>query len=111
MIVPGEIAGVQLSHLLIHPRVSDFIASAIGDGDFEFAELDVSHFPHFVGKSLRELNLTNAARVIVIAVVDERRKFEFSPPADRALSADQTLIVVGPEGAQQRLDAIDRTQQ
>jgi len=103
VIVPGELAGLQMSHLLLKPHVSEFLFAAVGEGEFDFGELAVGEQPAFIGKSLQQLDLTNRAGVIVIAVIDGQGNQEFSPAPDRTLNAEDTLIMVCREGGTERL--------
>lgn len=107
VIVPGEMAGVQLSHQILMPRVSEFVSGAIGDGEYEFAEVEVGGHPGLVGRSLGELDLPNRAEVLVISVHEASGAQVFSPPNERRIAADDVLIVVGREGILDRLRAAE----
>jgi voltage-gated potassium channel len=94
VIVPGELAGLQLSHHLLKPQVSDFIAAAAGEGEFEFSEIIAAGHAGLVGRSLRELNLPGRAGAIVIAVVDEAGLQTFNPGPDHVVQQSDILLVV-----------------
>jgi hypothetical protein len=73
--------------------VSEFIAAAIGEGEFELAEIGVRDHPELVGKSLDELESVRAAEAIVISIHDEggaiassRRAIIDCVPATRSYS-------------------------
>jgi voltage-gated potassium channel len=106
VIVPSEIAGLQLSHLILRPRVSEFIASAVGEGEYEFAEIAVADLPVLAGKSLRQLDLPRRHGAIVISIIDGEGRHTFNPSADRAIEPDDMLIVVCQEGGLSRIEAI-----
>ncbi|UCD76311.1 MAG: TrkA family potassium uptake protein [Phycisphaerales bacterium] len=107
VIVPSEIAGAQLSHLILKPRVSEFIASATGEGEYEFVELEVASFPSVAGKTLRQLDLPRKTGAIVISIIDGEGKHSFSPPADRTIEPTDTLIIVCQEGGVDRIEGLE----
>lgn len=103
VIVPGELAALQLSHLLLKPMVSEFVAAAFGEGEYDFAEIAVSDYPALAGKTLGELRLPDRAEAVVISVVDEAGKQTFNPGVDRRLDTGDTLLVVCLEHGLERL--------
>ncbi len=103
VIVPGETAGQQLSQLILNPRMTEFMTEAISGGEYDFAEIEVCRHSSLQNKALRDLNLPKRAQVIVISVINAEGEQEFSPAADRVLTADDTLLVVCKEGSQARL--------
>lgn len=106
IIVPGEIAGLQLSHLILKPRVSEFITAATGEGEYDFVEIDVVDYPFLQGKTLRELNLPVRVQVIVIAIIDEDGNEQFNPSADRVLEPSDILIAVTHETGLKQLSEL-----
>lgn len=94
VIVPRVTAGTQLSHLILKPRMSEFMASTVSEEEFDFGEIDVIDYPGMVGKTLRELNLPTIGRTIIISIVNAEGEQEFSPRADRVLAEEDTLLVV-----------------
>ncbi|MFG0330456.1 MAG: potassium channel family protein [Phycisphaerales bacterium] len=107
VIVPGELAAQQLSHLMLKPIVSEFIAAATGEGAFDFAELEVKDHPRFQGRTLRELDLPGRAEAIIISIVGEGGKQRFNPGADERLEAGDTLILVCREGGLERIAQLE----
>jgi voltage-gated potassium channel len=107
VLVPSESAGREVANLILQPKVSEFIAAAVGEGDFEFIELDVRTYPKMRGKNLRELNLPRTVGAIVIAILHDDGKQEFNPSADRMLDVGDTLIVVCQEGGALRMAALE----
>jgi len=98
VIIPGRLAGMQLSHLVLKPRVSDFITAAIGEGEYDFGEVEVREHAFLEGRSLRELDLPRRHGILVIAIVDADRRETFNPPADTRLANGDVLLVVSREG-------------
>ncbi len=102
-IVPGELAAQKLSHIMLKPMISEFIAAATGDGDFDFAQVQVSDHPHLAGKSLADLNLPKTAETIVISIITGEGDQEFNPRAQRQLDKGDTLLVVCREDGLKRI--------
>lgn len=105
VIVPGVSAGTQLSQLILKPRMSEFMAAAVAEGEYDFAEIDVATYPGMVGKMLRDLNLPKRAATIVISIVNADGEQEFSPGADRVLQEEDTLLVVYSGAAREKLES------
>ncbi len=106
VIVPGELVGMQMSHLLLKPKVSEFIAAAVGEGEYDFAEISVGLQKSLRGKTLGELRLPERVGALVISVIDNAGQQTFNPPEDRVLTEDDTLLVVCREGAIDALAAL-----
>jgi hypothetical protein len=96
--VPGEIAGLQVLHLVRTPRVSECIAAAIGEDEFDFAEIERRDHPHLAGKRVGELDLLRTTDPIVISVLDASGHQRLEPEPDGVLGPDETLIIVCREG-------------
>lgn len=108
VIVPGELAASQLSQLMLRPKATEFIASAIGDGGYEFVEVPVGGYPGLVGRSIGGLDFPATAGALVVSVVSGDGSQSFNPPADRILEASDTLIVVCEVGSLRRIEALGR---
>jgi voltage-gated potassium channel len=106
VIAPSELAAHQLSHLMLKPLVSEFVAAATGEGEFDFAEMEVSNHPQLQDKSLGDLDLPGRAEAIVISVVTESGQHEFNPRSDRVLKSGDTLVLVCREGGLPRIEAL-----
>ncbi|MCK4871883.1 MAG: potassium channel protein [Phycisphaerales bacterium] len=106
--VPGRIAAMQMSHMLLKPAVTDFIIDAMRGTEFEMRQLAAADFPWMVGKTLVELNLPREHQIIVIARYHapeggQRAAYTFNPSPDVRLSEDDTLVVVCQPEAYERL--------
>ncbi len=108
--VPGRIAALQMSHMLLKPAVTDFIIDAMRGSEFDMRQLAVKDFPWMAGKSLIDLNLPRAHQVIVVALYKHgerggRGTHQFNPSPHEQLNADDTLVVVCEPAAYKRLQA------
>jgi voltage-gated potassium channel len=106
VIAPSDIAAHQLSHLMLKPLVSEFVAAATGEGEFDFAEIEVTQHPQLKDKTLGDLDLSGRAEAIVISVVTEHGQHEFNPRPDRVLKSGDTLVLVCREGGLEQIEAL-----
>lgn len=108
VIVPGELAALQLSHLMLRPKATEFVASAIGGGEYEFLEVPVVEHPGLVGKTLHDLDFPGSADALVVSVVTAEGKQSFNPPGKRVLGEGDTLVVVCKVGGLARIETMGR---
>jgi voltage-gated potassium channel len=106
VITPSDLAAHQLCHLMLKPLVSEFVAAATGEGEYDFAEVEVSQHPHLRERTLGDLDLPGRAEAIVISVVTEGGQHVFNPRAERVLKAGDTLVLVCREGGLQQIEAL-----
>ncbi|MDG1894590.1 MAG: TrkA family potassium uptake protein [Fuerstiella sp.] len=95
VIQPEQNAGEMVARRLAHPRIHDYVK--LGDG---FTIVELLAPSHFVGKTLKELNLRSTYRVNLIAI----RRTTDTPDAEDQPVADQIISVPGPDD---RIDASD----
>jgi voltage-gated potassium channel len=105
-IAPSDLAAHQLSHLMLKPLVSEFVAAATGEGEFDFAEMEVAEHPQLQNKKLGDLDLAGRAEAIVISVVTESGQHEFNPRPQRVLKSGDTLVLVCREGGLEQIAAL-----
>ncbi len=90
VIFPERYAAEQLAAKLAVPGLIDYLP--LGHNVI-LKELTVERW---TGKTLRELNLTNAFGLQVVAVrIEGEKQFEFVPRADRPLQRGDILAVIG----------------
>ncbi|MHC4129919.1 MAG: potassium channel family protein [Planctomycetota bacterium] len=106
VIAPSDLAAHQLSHLMLKPLVSEFVAAATGEGEYDFAEMEVAQHPRLQEKALGDLDLPGRAEAIVISVVTESGQHEFNPRSERVLKAGDTLVLVCREGGLKQIEAL-----
>lgn len=107
--VPNQIAAYQLADLAVRPEIGSFISSALGGDEFELLELSAADHSWMCNKTIRDLNLTRRADVIVFSLVREGEDAgrHFNPSPDMVVGAGDTLLVVARGGARDRLSNLD----
>ena len=94
VVSPYTMAGHRLAELAVRPRVVDFIDAALSHGELAFSmeEVEVVHGNAIDGTTVGALRDSG---VFVLAIVTGERSYEANPPADRTLTAGETLVVSG----------------
>jgi trk system potassium uptake protein TrkA len=99
ILFPEKDLAVTLARRIENPNMLEYLPSMHDYGIFE-----VANPSRIVGKSLRELDLTNRYGIQVIAVRDDlKRSIAFIPKAEYAIRSNDVLIILGPQGAMERL--------
>lgn len=95
ILFPEKDLAYSLARRIENPNMLEYLPSIEGYGIFE-----VTNMAPYIGKTLRELNLTNQYGVQVIAIRDkDKRRLSFIPKADYAVEHDDVLVLLGPNQA------------
>jgi voltage-gated potassium channel len=94
VVSPYTMAGRRAAELAIRPRVADFIDAALSHGNLSFSleEVEVVTGSPLLGVTVGELR---ADGVVTLAILQPGGAYEANPPAERALSAGESLITSG----------------
>jgi voltage-gated potassium channel len=94
VVSPYTMAGQRMAELAIRPRVADFIDAALSHGELRFSmeELEVAAGGPLDGRQVGELHNDG---IFTLAIVHGESDYEPNPPADRRLSAGESLVVSG----------------
>nr|WP_319495054.1 TrkA family potassium uptake protein [uncultured Desulfobacter sp.] len=93
IIFPEKDTALSMARKLDNPSLIDYLPFMEGYG---IIELTVPE--KFVGKSLKQINLTNKYGVQVVAIKGQDADHtRFSPKADHILNQEDILILLGPE--------------
>jgi voltage-gated potassium channel len=112
--VPGRIAALQMSHMILKPAVTDFIIDAMRGTEFELRQISVGDYPWMAGKTLIDLALPRQYEIIVVAQYhptdgDGRPTYQFNPAPDIRMTEDDRLVVVCRPEAYERFEEANRT--
>jgi len=90
VIIPEQIAAAQLANRLAIPGFIDYLPF---DQEVVLQEITINEW---VGKTLREVNLTNRFNTQVIAIKKaHENKFRYIPRADDIMKSGDILVVIG----------------
>ncbi len=94
VVSPYTRAGRQIAELAIRPRVADFIDAALSHGELAFSmeEVEVAPGGPLDGRTVGELRREG---IFTLAVVAGPKSYEANPPAERRLTAGESLVVSG----------------
>ena len=103
-VVSPHVSGATLiCNMLTRPNVTDFFQVAAKGVDLEVDEVVVGEESPVCDKSLRELELRQAAGVMVVAVKRSDGNTIYNPGPDEVIRCQDTLILIGPAGASAKL--------
>ena len=93
ILFPEKDTALSVARKLDNPSLIDYLPFMDGYGIIELVVPE-----KFVGKSLKQINLTNRYGVQIIAIKNQDAEHtRFSPKADDVLSQEDILILLGPE--------------
>ncbi len=94
VVSPYTMAGRQVAALAVRPRVVDFIDAALSHGELRFSigEVEVAPGGGLVGQTIGALRDEG---IFTLAIVRGDADYDANPPADRVLTAGESLVVSG----------------
>jgi trk system potassium uptake protein len=99
ILFPEKDLAVTLARRIESPNMLEYLPSMHDYGIFEVAKPE-----KVIGKTLRELDLTNRYGIQVIAVRDDiKHRITFIPKAEYAIRGNDVLILLGPQGVMDKL--------
>jgi trk system potassium uptake protein TrkA len=101
VIYPEKDMAARTAHRLSFPNVIEYLPLPSGIGIQEIRPPE-----KFIGKSLRELDLTNRYRIQVLAVKPPGQEpMSFVPKADQVIGAGDSLVIMGPANRMNELSS------
>ncbi len=104
VISPQAIGAERIANIITRPHVVDFVEVAAKGVDLELDEFVVGKDSPMANKSLRDADIRRAADVMVVAIKRADGTTQFSPGADVVIQPQDTLIMIGPSGASNKLE-------
>jgi len=98
VVSPYFIGGLRMASELVRPTTTQFLDTMLRAeaGTIRISEIPVGRDSAFIGKSLKELDLSRKHNLLVLAVIEgDRKGFRYNPSADHVLADGQTLVVMG----------------
>lgn len=108
VISPYNFVGRRIAHILLQPRVIDFIETAFGSErmDIQIEEVEVPTASPLAGKSLAAANIGQNTGVLVLALRHGDGALTFNPPAATVIQPGDCLIAIGAIDHLKKLDAL-----
>ena len=104
VVAPTIIGSQSMARALLKPAIADFMDSIVAETlDLVFEEIAVPEHSRYVGKKLKETNLSRELSLIVIAIRRKSGELFFHPTGESAISEGDLLIVVGKADSVQKL--------
>jgi len=97
VVLPYQIGGRRMAHVLIRPTVVDFLDVAMMDSELGLSmeEAHVKQKSSLVGKNLIESNLRKDYGVIIVAIKKVTGEMVFNPTPAQKLDAGDDIVVLG----------------
>ena len=111
VISPYHIGGSRMAQAILRPNVVDFIEIATGREhlDLQMEEINIPPASAFAGQNLLTSGFRKQTGVIIVGIKKETGKMVFNPESTATIDAKDTLIVLGEQGAIQRLERLIAT--
>ena len=108
VVLPYQIGGRRMAHVLIRPTVIDFIDIAMMDSELGLSmeEAHVKPGSSLVGKNLIESNLRKDYGVIIVAIKKENGEMVFNPMPTHKLDAGDVIVVLGKKDDLYRMNTV-----
>lgn len=97
VVLPNLLGGRKMAKIMTQPALVDFVDMITGQGNFHLnlEEIQCGQFPHLLGKTLRDLEIRSKSGVLVLGMQDLSGKFELNPPANKKLSSEDKMFILG----------------
>lgn len=95
------IGSLRMVSEMIRPVAVDFLDEMLKDQkkNWRIEQAIIEKQSPLIGKSLREANLSDKGKVLILAIVDENKEYDFIPAANTCFTAGSTIICLGPNTA------------
>jgi len=93
VIFPYALTGYRMALHCVRPAVTRFLDSV--SEDFRFEEIRIPDKSTLVGRTLKDSGIRQAAKAIVVAILNPQGVMQPNPASDAPLSAGDTLILLG----------------
>ncbi|HEY8561592.1 MAG TPA: potassium channel protein [Pyrinomonadaceae bacterium] len=104
VVAPTIIGSQSMARALLKPAIADFMDSIVAETlDLVFEELTVDSHSPYLGKRLRETNISEELSLIVIAIRRRDGELYFHPVGETKIADGDMLIVVGKAESVQKL--------
>ena len=103
VICPQAIGAMRAVSLLARPAVARLVDITMGGEEWEIDELVVQPGSRLEGRTLRDLNLREKAKAMVVAIHSADGQTSINPGPDHEVRVKDVMVVLGPSGATRAL--------
>lgn len=95
------IGSLRMVSEMIRPVAVDFLDEMLKDRkkNWRIEQAVIKDSSPLLGKSLREAKLSDKGKILILAIVNENREYNFIPDADTCFASGSTIIFLGPNTA------------
>ncbi len=118
VVLPAHIGAERISHLIPFPEASELIDDAeksnnfqyeLGDLGLKLGETVIPQYSPFIGKTLAELEASNAGSLIVVAIHSKEKITNLNPAPSTVLRRGDGIVAVSHSKDLSTLLAADRS--
>ncbi len=96
VVAPTIIGSQSMARSLLRPAIADFMDSIVAENlDLVFEEIAIQTHSKYIGRKLRETDISTKLNLIVIAIRRLDGEMIFQPSADTVILEGDLLIVIG----------------
>jgi voltage-gated potassium channel len=96
VVAPTIIGSHRMAQALIKPAVADFMDSMAAESlDLGFEQVEVAPSSVYVGKQLKQLNISSELDTVVVAIRKQNGEVRYHPSGETIVEANDILIVIG----------------
>ena len=96
VVSPLIIGSMSMSRALLKPAIADFMESIVAEHlDLVFEEILIGDKSPYVGKMLKDTNISNELNLLIVAIRQNDGEMTFNPSATTKILNGDLLIVVG----------------
>lgn len=104
VVAPTIIGSLSMARALTKPAIADFMDSIVAENlDLVFEEIPIFDNEEYIGKKLRDTNISRELNLLVVAIRRKEGEMIFHPSADTEIEEGDLLIVIGKADSMQRL--------
>lgn len=104
VVAPTIIGSQSMARALLKPAIADFMDSIVAESlDLAFDEVAIGSRSSYVGKFLKDSEITRELSLIVVAIRRKDGELEYQPNGDTLIQEGDLLIVIGKAESVQRM--------
>ncbi len=91
-----DITARRIANLIISPHFVNMVdVFSEGNVYLEIAEIDISKYPDYIGKTIAQLNLKRKTGLLIVAIKKGNGSLKFNPDSDYVFEEKDVLLVMG----------------
>lgn len=107
VVSPYRTSGTMMARLALQPQVRDYLEVATGTApEFRMEEMELIGPCRAVGESIRDLDVREHTKAVILALRKRGAEFEVAPAAESTLEEGDVIIAIGSPQDMDRLEDV-----